>query len=71
MEKNVKIDETVHRQMSIRAAKLGIQKSVLTDALITIGLSMTDDAILKTIDSVTSHIKTEYPNQDQPDSQPK
>lgn len=64
MSKNIKVDEEIHRQMSIRAARLGIHKNVLSSALIELALTMTDEAILMTIDTVTSHVKTVYPNQD-------
>lgn len=65
MTKNVKIDDEVHRLMSIRAARLALHKNVLATALIELALTMTDEEILRVALCVTSHSKTEYPNQDQ------
>lgn len=66
MFKNVKVDAETHRLMSIRAAKLGVHKNTLASALIELGLSMPDEAILHAMFSVTSHVKTEYPSQENP-----
>jgi len=65
MMKNVKIDAETHRLMSIKAAKLGVHKNILASALIELALSMTDEAILDAMFSVTSHVRKEYPSQDQ------
>lgn len=62
--KNVKIEEAVHRQMSIRAAKLGVQKSDLTCALIMLGLTRTDEDIMQAIYAAQAEAQSqEYRNQ--------
>lgn len=69
--KNLKVNDETHRQMSIRAAQLGVQKNVLASALIELALAMDNNTILRFIFSVTNDVKTVYQNQDQvPKSQP-
>lgn len=64
MVKNVKIDNETHKQMSVKAATLGVHKNVLASALIELGLSMKDEDILNAIFCVTSDVKTVCLNQD-------
>lgn len=66
MVKNVKIDEETHRLMSMKAAKLQVHKNTIASALIELGLSMPDEAILRAIFDVTSHenSRTGYHDQD-------
>jgi hypothetical protein len=47
--KNVKIDEEIHREMSIKSAMGRIGKTTLTNALIRAGLSLPDEILLKFI----------------------
>lgn len=65
MTKNVKIDDEVHRLMSIRAARLGVHKSELSSVLLHLGLQSHDDIILAWIADAREPIKNqEYPSQD-------
>lgn len=47
--KNVKIDNEVHREMSIESAKMGVGKTTLTNALIRAAMSLPDEVLIKFI----------------------
>jgi Kef-type K+ transport system membrane component KefB len=56
MLKNVKIDPSVHRRLSMKAATLGAQKGELCDALLTAALDhLTDEQILTLLSGVTNN----------------
>lgn len=56
MVKNVKLDDEVHRSLSIKAGELTCKKSDLCSALVLAALArMTDEEIRTYLDSVTSH----------------
>ena len=60
MLKNVKIAESVHRLMSIRASQMGIYRGDLCTALLLAALEELDESTIRKYLA-----KTEYPNQDQ------
>lgn len=47
--KNVKIDNEIHREMSIESAKMGVGKTTLTNALIRAAMSLPDEVLIKFI----------------------
>lgn len=54
MDKTIKISAEMHQQVSIKAATLGVKKSALCEALLSVGLAADENILLKYI--VTNHV---------------
>lgn len=63
MVKNIKLDDAMHQEMSIRAAELDVRKHELISAALKLGLAMGNEEIMAAINAA-KNAKTERPNQD-------
>lgn len=65
MVKNVKIDDEVHRQLSIRASETSTKKSDLASALVLAGLDHLPQEVINTyVFMVTSNKNSKVPEED-------
>lgn len=63
MVKNIKLDDSMHQTMSIRAAEIDVRKHELISAALKLGLAMKNEDLLEEIRQARK-AKTEHPNQD-------